>query len=130
MPHSQWGVLVVPELSISGVLMDSMGVSAVGSVNRECFIHLWCPLFGHMVRLSDLRKHRDRKHRDVPVADLKQIIRKRMGEGTLRYRDRTPSRGNIPGGGKILAKQRATNKVGIRRVVSGGRGKRLQFHSG
>ena len=57
-------------------------------MSNEGYIDLWCPLYGHVVRLAHLQKHRDRKHKNVAIVDLKELIRKKMEEGTLRYRNR------------------------------------------
>ena len=92
-------------------------------MNQANFIDIWCPLCGRQVSLSSLDKHRKKKHGEVSAAKLNRMLKDMKDDGSLRDRDRRPTPGRVAGASQVLAKQRATNKLGIRRLVSGGRSK-------
>ena len=57
-------------------------------------VDIFCPICDQKVRLNRLTRHRNRRHKDISVAEFERIVSKHQADGTLKVDTR---RASIPG---------------------------------
>lgn len=86
------------------------------------YVDIWCPICGIKTTLGRLGKHAKKRHADISEDEFRRLIKTGLSEGTLKFCNRTPTSGNAFSATNVITKRRAWDKVGIKRVVQGGKG--------
>ena len=88
----------------------------------ENFVDIWCPVCGFKTTLGRLGKHAKKSHGDISEYEFRSLIETGVADGTLKFRNRTPTSGNVFSATNAIAKRKAWDKIGIKHVVQGGKG--------